>query len=377
MVPVLHLSLFEMTLRASILFAALAMTAHPIASPAEPKTAKTAKHNKLSNEDRETFFRTAQVWTPTRVSEMNIRTGPSGKHAFQLDERVECEYVPTTPSGSSRKFNCKLADGDVVKVRYGLDNAEVEGSVLATRLLWALGFGADAAYPVHVVCHGCSDDPWNKRERTSKTTEFDVATIERKAPGHEMHGDPDGWSWSELDAVDATQGGASRAQRDALKLLAVFIQHTDNKPVQQRLQCMPGGLTDDGRCTKPFLFLHDVGLTFGRANYLNHTSSGSVNFKGWSEVPIWRDKAHCVGHLSKSSTGTLGDPKISEPGRAFLAGLLDQLSDRQLFDLFTVGHVERRSAKPGSSEPPASVGLWAAAFKAKRADVDSARCPGN
>ena len=352
------------------------MAAHPLAAPATPK-AKDTKHRKLSKEDREAFFRTAQVWVPTRVSEMNIRVGPTGKHAFQPDQLVECEYAPSKPSGSSRKFNCTLSDGDVVKVRYGRDNAEVEGSVLATRLLWALGFGADAAYPVRVMCHGCSDDPWNKRERTNKTTEFDVATIERKAPGHEMHGDRDGWSWSELDSVDATQGGAPRAQRDALKLLAVFLQHTDSKPVQQRLQCLPGGLTDEGLCTKPFLMLHDVGLTFGRANYLNHTESGSVNFNGWTDVSIWRDKGQCIGHLSKSSTGTLGDPKISEAGRAFLAGLLDQLSDRQLSDLFTVGHVERRSRKPGSSEPPASVAEWVMAFKAKRAEIDSTRCPGN
>jgi hypothetical protein len=352
------------------------MLAHPVASPAEPKVKQAKKHT-LSKEDRDAFFRTAQVWMPTRVSEMNIRVGPTGPHAFQLDQLVECDFAPSERSGSSRKFNCTLSGGEVVKVRYGAENAEVEGSVAATRLLWALGFGADAAYPVRVVCHGCSDDPWNKRERTNDTHQFDVATIERKMPGHEVHSDPDGWSWSELTLVDETQGGAPRAQRDALKLLAVFMQHTDNKAVQQRLHCLPGGSSDEGLCTKPFLFLHDVGLTFGRANYLNHTSSGSVNFDGWISVPIWRDKANCIGHLAKSSTATLGDPKISEPGRAFLAGLLDQLTSRQIYDLFEVAHVERRSRKPGSSEPAASAGEWAAAFNAKRKEIDSTRCPAN
>lgn len=354
------------------------MLAHPLASPAEPKVKEAKNHtHTVSKEDRDAFFRTAQVWTPTRVSEMNIRVGPTGSHALQLDQLVECDFAPSKRSGSSRKFECTLRDGDVVKVRYGAENAEVEGSVIATRLLWALGFGADAAYPVRVLCHGCSDDPWNKREPTNKTVEFDVATIERKMPGHEMHSDPDGWSWSELNLVDDTQGGAPRNQRDALKLLAVFMQHTDNKVVQQRLQCLPGGVNDEGLCTKPFLFLHDVGLTFGRANYLNHTSTGSVNFDEWASVPIWRDKGQCIGHLAKSSTGTLGDPRISEVGRAFLAGLLDQLTNRQLYDLFTVGHVERRSRKPGSSEPPASVGEWVAAFNAKRTEIDSTRCPAN
>jgi len=365
----------EMTLRASIWFAALALLAHPLASSSEPKKKEAQHRNQLSEEDRNAFFRTAQVWTPTKVGEMNIRVGPTGRHAFALDQLVDCQFAPSKRSGSSRKFNCTLNDGEVVKVRYGADNAEVEGSVLATRLLWALGFGADAAYPVRVVCHGCSDDPWNKREPTNKTVQFDVATIERKMPGHEMHGDPDGWSWSELNLVDETQGGAPRNQRDALKLLAVFMQHTDNKAIQQRLQCLPGGFTDEGLCTKPFLMLHDVGLTFGRANYYNHTSGGSVNFEQWTSVPIWRDQKQCVGHLAKSSTGTLGDPKISEAGRAFLAGLLDQLSNRQIYDLFEVGHVERRSRKGASSGPPATVAEWAAAFNAKRKEIDSTRCP--
>ena len=370
----------SMTRRIHILFAALLLAVHPIASSAESKESKDpkdAKHRKLSSEERMTFFRTAQVWAPTPVAEMNIRQGPSGKDAFAPDQAVECEFSPSKQTGSSKKFNCMLADGDVVKVRYGADNGEVEGTVLASRLLWALGFGADAAYPVRVICHGCSDDPWNKRERTHETHEFNIAIIERKAPGHEMHGDPDGWSWTELNFVDDTQGGAPRHQRDALKLLAVFIQHTDNKAVQQKLYCLPKGLTDDGTCTRPFLLVHDVGLTFGHANYLNRNNTSSVNFEQWSETPVWRDKEKCVGHLSKSSTGTLGDPKISEEGRAFLAGLLDQLTDTQLSDLFTIGHVEWRSRKPGSPKPPASVDEWVNAFKQKRAEIDTTRCPAN
>ena len=363
-----------MTPRLSIWFAAFAIAGHSLVAAAE---SKDGKHQKLSSEERLIFFRTAQVWNPTRVSEMDIRTGPTRKRAFQPDEVVECEFTPSEPTGSSKKFNCKLADGEVVKVRYGADNGEVEGSVLATRLLWALGFGADAAYPVHVVCHGCSDDPWTKRGRTKATHEFAIATIELKPPGHEVHGDPDGWSWAELNFVDDTQGGAPKHQRDALKLLAVLIQHTDNKAVQQRLQCLPGGLNDDGSCAKPFLIVHDVGLTFGHANFLNRNTTSSVNFEEWSTTPIWRDKEKCIGHLAKSSTGTLGDPKIGEQGRAFLAGLLDQLSDAQLHDLFAVGHVERRSRKPGTSAPPATIEEWVNAFKQKRADIDAARCPAN
>jgi hypothetical protein len=55
----------------------------------------------------------------------------------------------------------------------------------------------------------------------------------------------------------------------------------------------------DGVCEKPFMVLHDVGLTFGHGNFWNRTVTGSVNFDLWSKTRIWRDAAACVGHLSK------------------------------------------------------------------------------
>jgi hypothetical protein len=152
------------------------------------------------------------------------------------------------------------------------------------------------------------------------------------------------------------------------------MQHTDTKPEQERLLCLPKGRSEDGRCDEPFMMLHDVGLTFGQANAFNRTSVGSVNFEQWSKTPIWKDATACVGRLSKSNTGTLDDPKISEAGRQFLADLLVQLTDRQLHDLFDVARVDRRSRRPDSAEPPATVEEWVAAFKHKRDEIVTNRC---
>ena len=72
----------------------------------------------------------------------------------------------------------------------------------------------------------------------SKEVVFDLTIIERKAFGEEVTAHPDqGWVWKELDLVDENLGGAPKAHRDALKLLAVFLQHGDNKASQQRLVC--------------------------------------------------------------------------------------------------------------------------------------------
>src|SRR5438552_15289114 len=184
-----------MTGRIPGVFIALALVAHPLAADKPDRT--PAKDKMLSKEARIEFFRGAQVWTPTTVGELDLRMGPPRKDGFMPDEVVDCHFVEMEPEGSSKKFHCKLADGEVVKVRYGVNNGEVEGSILASRLLWALGFGSDAAYPVKVVCHGCSDDPWNKRNTTKDTHTSDIPTSQRKAPGHEMKPDPDGWGWRE------------------------------------------------------------------------------------------------------------------------------------------------------------------------------------
>jgi hypothetical protein len=321
------------------------------------------------------FIRKAQVWAPTNVPQMDLRAGPRGPGAFQPNERVTCGYVKATLPGTSRKFDCAVGDGDVVKVRYGAENGKVEGAVLASRLLWALGFGADRLYPVRVTCQGCSADPWTKRDRVPGEQVFDPAAIERKPQGHEMKGEyKGGWKWPELELVDEQQGGAPKEQRDGLRLLAVLLQHTDNKPENERLLCLPGGATDAGGCEKPFMMMHDVGNTFGHANFGNRASTSSVNFDEWSTTPIWRNAKACVGHMSKSLTGTLGNPTISEAGRQFLADLLVQLTDQQLRDLFDVARVDRRSRKPGSTEPAATVDEWVRAFKHKRDEIVTNRC---
>lgn len=324
----------------------------------------------FSEAARTAAIRHAKVWTPTPVAMMDLRAGPPGRDAFPPEALVTCQYVDGTLGGHTRKFSCDLGDNDVVKVRYGDDNGEVEGAVLASRLLWALGFWADRVYPVRVRCEGCSADPWNDRARARGVRLFDPATIDLKPAGRTIETDKHvGWAWSELNLVDETLGGATKAQRDALTLLAVFMQHGDSKPEQQRLMCLPGGVEDDGECAAPVMLLYDVGNTFGKANAFNKNSAGSVNFQNWAATPVWRSASACVGHLSKSNTGSLGDPLISEEGREFLAGLLVQLTDRQIYDLFSVARVERRGSHGASAEQ------WAQIFKQKRAEIVNARCP--
>jgi membrane-associated phospholipid phosphatase len=309
---------------------------------------------------------------------MDLGRGPRGQGAYEPGATIECAYVERALNGRSPKFACQLPDGgDELKIKYGEMNGEVQGEVAATRLLWALGFGADGMYPVRVICRGCpstigvtTDDPGKRL--------VEPAAVEWKLPGRELHsGDQEGWSWPELDLVSEEAGGAPRAERDALKLLAVFLQHTDSKPEQQRLLCLDAGEATENACERPFMMINDVGLTFGRANLGNANAVGSVNFREWSSTPIWKDDRACVGNLPRSLTGTLRDPVISEAGRRFLAQLLERLSDAQIHALFEGARMDMRSVDAqGNRQQPEAVPIdeWVRVFKAKREEIVNRRC---
>jgi hypothetical protein len=325
----------------------------------------------------------AQIWSATTIRSKDLLAGPDEPGAFPFRADVECEYAGRNGGGLSPKFECN-AGRERVKVKFGGTNAEVYGEVAATRLLWALGFGADRMYPVRVICRKCpktliaGGDTGPGRsviEGANRELIFDPAAIERKMPGKMLPGAP-GWSWRELDAAAVGPGGATRAQRDALRLLAVFLQHGDSKPINQRLICRGGWHPEAAEpCSDPFMLIQDLGLTFGRANAGNSNSTGGANLKKWSTTPIWKDQATCVGNLRASRDGTLDSPIISEEGRQFLASLLTQLSDGQIHDLFTVARVDLRLRSPDEvSSGYATIEEWAAAFKQKRDQIVNRRC---
>ena len=207
---------------------------------------------------------------------------------------MTCEYKEKELSGHSPKFVCETSPGHEVKVKYGPRNAEVFGEVLATRLFWALGFAADRMYPVRVRCHGCPKDPRHSPEMAGEVVEFDPAAIERKLPGRAMETKTDsGWKWSELEDIGPEAPPGARAQRDALKLLAAFVQHTDSKAANQRLLCPKGEEVGRTGCRSPVLMVSDLGLTFGHAGLLNKNKN-SVSLATWAQVPVWKDRARCV-----------------------------------------------------------------------------------
>jgi hypothetical protein len=256
--------------------------------------------------------------------------------------------------------------------------------VAATRLISALGFGADRMHVVQSVrCAGCPTFPFQALRCFAKTgmrrvcfpggvdyeqiVVFDPAVVERRIEGRKIEAVPDqGWAWYELDKVDPAKGGSPRAEVNALKLLAVFLAHWDNKAENQRLVCLPGGNQPDGGCTRPFALMQDVGATFGPTK---------LDLHNWRNTPVWADPRTCrvsMEHLPFTGA-TFPEQQLSEEGRQFLLRLLEQLSATQIETLFTTS---RATTFDGVSAEGRSASAWTRTFLDKVRQIrEAGPCP--
>jgi hypothetical protein len=366
-----------------------------------------------SPKDRLDAMHAAALFAPKAVAEADIMTGPAqNPKEFQLhfNDKVICDFA--TPGskmgGKTAKFACKITrvesvDGQVqtvtsdmvvqpVKVKFGADDNEVYAEIVATRLMWALGYYADAWFPVRVECHNCPENPESGSGAVGTRT-YDPATVVRKFSWQKMteaNNEDEGWSWKELD----TANGRPTYERDGLKLLAAFMQHSDNKPPQQRLVCHTVTVNDKTQpptttCDKSVMLVQDVGATFGTGGLFTSNTGAKMNLKGWSGKQVWNkvgtDGApkQCQASLRKSLAAHdgLNDPMISEEGRRFDAGLMCQLSDQQIEALFKSSraasmpeyHNRDGSFKTGVDETSV-VQQWVQAFKQKREELAKGRC---
>lgn len=312
----------------------------------------------------------ARVWRAPQVAieRANLRDDPRG--AFQPTDELVCRFLPRSSEGRTPKFQCVLPGGEVVKVKYGRENRERLAEVAGARLALALGFGADEMFVVRkVTCWGCPYYPYPKLPWLDalladfdRAAEFGHPVIERPFPGLQIRtGEQEGWSWRELERVDASRGGATRAELDALRLFAVFLHHWDNKPPNQRLTCLPGGEGKGGSCATPLALIADFGATFGPRR---------ADLAGWTSRPVWDDAATCAVSMRDMpyEGGTFPDRRISEEGRVVLAERLGRLRPEQVRDLFVGARFGERTG--GQVEP------WVRAFQDRvKQIVDGGPCP--
>jgi hypothetical protein len=344
----------------------------------------------------------ARLWSsPPPVSRIDLRDNPSGRDSFRRS--AVCKFHLDKASGATPKFRCVFPGGEILKVKYG-HNPEIHTEVAASRLLEAIGAGTDRVYFVETLrCFGCPEEPdalirclsspyEDFRRRCAlefgqpmpggdakvtidygKFVDFHNVSVDRRHAGLEIgDGKVEGWGFDELDEV-ASPRGATRAERDALRLLVVVLNNWDNRPDNQRLVCLPGGARDDGSCRRPFAYMQDLGGTFGRVG--GSKDERKLDVEGWSEVPVWKDEAACVVEIDSPMLhgATFGKATITESGRRFLLERLRRLPDHAVRDLFEGA---RFADYPWASPASRNVDNWVRAFQGKvRQIADRAPCP--
>ena len=283
---------------------------------------------------------------------------------------TSCKYKPDEASGTTPKFDCELPNGDKIKVKYGWTR-EKPSEVAATRLLHALGFGADRVSWVRTVrCYGCPFQPYHTRAlielvgmqryfddriEFSRYRDFEEVTAERNLEGEAIEaGSERGWGFFELSQIDPSRGGSTQAEVDAMRLMAMFLHHWDNKTSNQRLICLGADKAD---CAHPLAMIQDAGSDFGPKK---------VDLGNWRKHRVWfGDPARCLLSMRDLpyNGGTFQDVTISEGGRRLLGDRLKQLSGGQIEALFVDAGFE-------------DVPQWVAAFQGKVTQiVDRPACP--
>jgi hypothetical protein len=377
--------LIALLIATTVLGPALQPSAQSNQARSDPKSAFKAVHDDA--------MRRARVWIEPElpIARANLGQNPPGPDSFAITDEVSCRFKPEGVGGTTPKFDCELMGGEKVKVKYGSDNAEVYTEVAASRLLSALGFPTDKMYVVERVrCFGCPKDPYTALQCFNEDTspddcfsdldysrfeDFDHAVIERSTDDRRVETRKErGWGWNELNMIDPAAGGATRAQIDALRLMAVFLSHWDNKAKNQRLVCLGEpdssrakneASIDKLRCDRPLAMAQDLGGTFGPFK---------LDLKGWSHAAVWADPAACEVSMRGLPYGgsSFPDARISEEGRAFLASRLTQLSTQQVRELFDGSQFARY---PHADADARDVNNWVLAFENKVRAIVSAHCP--
>src|SRR5687768_7288963 len=338
------------------------------------------KSKKVSDEERLDALSRATVWQRP--------AGPIARARFDADpnqpKSIECTFAVTEVGGTAPKFDCHLETGERIRVKYGR-SPEIPSEVAAARLLHALGFGADDVMLVEKLrCYGCPAEPfitmrtlgfagahelYGKVMNKDSYKDFEWVAVERKHYGRAIETEQlEGWAFFELDLIDPNKGGAPKAHVDALRLLAVLLAHWDNKSENQRLVCLSEhDWPDGGKCSRPLAMLQDIGSSFGPRK---------VDQEKWEAVPIWSDRATCTATMDSMpyKGATFKPVKISEAGRKHLGGLLSQLSDAQISDLFRAARFDQPSGFITRKATP--LAEWVRVFKQKvRTINDGPSCP--
>ena len=339
-----------------------------------------------------------QCWhmTPARTF-----FGEKGASLTPADVKV---VVAKNKDGESRAHlydksdaaNANEIDADRFKVKYLLPPFpdhntrynEVFTEVAASRIMWLLGFPADHEYPAKsAACVGCSRDPFGDQLKENKAAlhdapvTFPVVTIERELTWDPIDpGDDETWSWK--DAASFYTGGQWTAEQrvnyDAYRLALSLFNYNNAIDVQNRVACAEWkpGASDPKICTRPMIFVQDLGSTFGKSKSNIFGTNPRGSFSDWQPQTVFTNAAAC--QLRNTMDGPSNVLKQGQDLLVARLARLDRDTVKRIFTIARFGMMDQKQIKrlksAGAPDPAAAaIDEWTDTFMNRVAEIKAAQ----
>jgi hypothetical protein len=229
---------------------------------------------------------------------------------------------------------------------------EVFTELAAGRILWALGFPADHVYPVASVnCVGCTASPFesnleqNTAALTAAPSVFRMVTVERDIPWSEIDPENDEtWSWQDVARyyADGTWTQQQKIEYDAYRLALGLFNYHNAIDVQNRVACaeFKEGASNPRICTKPYIFVQDLGSTFGKPKGFIFGTNPRGDFAAWQSQTVFKNASSCElrAHLD-------GDRKVLKAALDIVIDRAKSLDRTRVREIFKVARFDLMDQK--------------------------------
>ncbi len=312
-----------------------------------------------------------------KVAHLYPADDAQNQHEIKADH-VKVKYLKPPYPGHDPRFN------------------EVFTSVAATRFMWVLGFPADHDYPVGAAsCIGCGPDPFgSKLDKNSATlkdqpTIFKVVNVERELSWDEINPENDEtWSWDDAAKFysDGSWNHQQKVEYDAYRLALGLIHYHNALPQQNRLDCAEWKPDTTGKsktCTKPIIYVHDVGSTFGKKrdpmDVFGTNPRGS--FSAWEPQTVFLNPATCELRAT-----LLGDKQVLKEAQDLMIQRVAKLDRDTVKSIFRTSRfqmmdqkqIKRLKASGAQNVEDAALNEWTDTFMKRIEEIKTAQnCKAN
>ncbi len=313
---------------------------HMARAQAEQVADKTGKEPKDNDRDvRSTAALWAQIthpvlWhEPGNISSLDLYAGQGGLNNLP---KPPFTFESEDKNGTNPKMDVRDADGKKWRVKTG---EEARPEVVASRLLWAVGFYANDDYLIpQAMVSGVKMSRGPKDVKEGNLTD---ARFERKPSGQNKMGI---WEWK-------TNPFYGKREFNGLRVMMAVMNNWDLKDVNNSVY-------QDTKTGEQIFLVNDVGATFGsngmefsrsnaKGNVHSYQDSGFVKHLTDTTVDFSTPKAPTgvlvasMGFSAKSYAMRAGlewiGSNIPRSDAKWMGSLLAQLSHQQLVDAFRAG----------------------------------------